>query len=189
MKINLIFCGFSKISDLSLPLRKRNRISCQEYQLGQQRLLAVLFKNSHSVTQQTCLSSLYLALCQMHGTQKIPVPTFKKSFPGNSLVVQWLGFSALTAGVQVQSLVGELRFLQAAQPEEKKKPFLLVQDIMVKRECRKRTPSGVPAIFRHVARCVIIYLVIVNNFKNIEKTCNFPKIPSLSVLKIVSSVV
>ena len=28
---------------------------------------------------------------------------------GNALVVQWLGLSALTAGAQVQSLLGELR--------------------------------------------------------------------------------
>ena len=35
--------------------------------------------------------------------------TLKKQMHGNSLAVQWLGLRALTVGVWVQSLVGELR--------------------------------------------------------------------------------
>ena len=33
----------------------------------------------------------------------------RRCYRGNSLAVQWLGLSAFTAGVRVQSLVGELR--------------------------------------------------------------------------------
>ena len=51
----------------------------------------------------------------------------------------------------------------------------MVQEIMVKRECRKRTPNGVPAMLRHMAS-FIIYLGIFNDFKSVGKTCNFPKI-------------
>ena len=40
---------------------------------------------------------------------------------GNSLAVQWLGLSAFSAGVQVQSLVRELRSPQAVQCSQKKK--------------------------------------------------------------------
>ena len=35
--------------------------------------------------------------------------SIKKTKTGNFLAVQWLGLSALTAGAQVQSLVGKLR--------------------------------------------------------------------------------
>ena len=34
---------------------------------------------------------------------------YRKGWWENSLAVQWLGFNAFTAGIQVQSLVGELR--------------------------------------------------------------------------------
>ena len=46
--------------------------------------------------------------------------TLKKE-GGNSLAVQWLGVSTFTAGAQVQSLVGELRFPQAPGHGQKKK--------------------------------------------------------------------
>ena len=69
---------------------------------------------------------------------------------------------------------GGTKILQAMQPP-KKHPSLMVQEIMVKRECRKRTPNGVPAMLRHMAS-FIIYLVIFNDFKSVGKTCNFPKI-------------
>ena len=39
---------------------------------------------------------------------------------GNSLVVQWLGLSALTAGAQVQSLLGELRSCKPHSAGKKK---------------------------------------------------------------------
>ena len=41
--------------------------------------------------------------------QSLLTPIYNGNYPG----VQWLGFSTSTAGAQVQSLVGELRILQA----------------------------------------------------------------------------
>ena len=42
---------------------------------------------------------------------------------GNSLAVQWLGLCALTAGAQVQSLVGELSSHKPRGAAEKKNNF------------------------------------------------------------------
>ena len=47
---------------------------------------------------------------------------------GNSLVLQWLGLSAFTAGAWVQSLVREFKIPQAAghsQREERKSNFTI----------------------------------------------------------------
>ena len=52
---------------------------------------------------------------------------------GNSLVVQWLGLCALTAGAQVQSLVEELRSHKPhsrAKKKKKKKNVLLKETIL-----------------------------------------------------------
>lgn len=69
-KTSRIFCGFSKISALSSPFGKRNGMSCQESQQGQQREHGALFKNSHSVIQQTNMSvfslSCHRARCMWH---------------------------------------------------------------------------------------------------------------------------
>ena len=46
--------------------------------------------------------------------------SFKTLSFGNSLVVQWLGFSVFTAAAQVQSLVGELRFCKPHGQKKKK---------------------------------------------------------------------
>ena len=50
------------------------------------------------------------------------------SLVGKSLVVQWLRLGAFTAGAQVQSLVGQLRFhkLSGAAKKKKKTPIWLV---------------------------------------------------------------
>ena len=45
--------------------------------------------------------------------------------PGNSLVVQQLGFGALTAMAQVQSLVGELRYHKPCDADTHKKALYL----------------------------------------------------------------
>ena len=42
-------------------------------------------------------------------------------FLGNSLAVQWLGVSAFTAMIWVQSLVAELRFCKLCSMAKKKK--------------------------------------------------------------------
>ena len=47
--------------------------------------------------------------------------SFKTLSFGNSLVVQWLGFSVFTAAAQVQSLVGELRFCKPHGQKKKRK--------------------------------------------------------------------
>ena len=41
-------------------------------------------------------------------------------FLGNPLVVQWLGFSAFTAVIYIQSLVAELRFRKLYSMAQKK---------------------------------------------------------------------
>ena len=47
--------------------------------------------------------------------------------PGNSLVVQQLGFGALTAMAQVQSLVGELRYHKPCDADTHKKALYLLK--------------------------------------------------------------
>ena len=49
-------------------------------------------------------------------------------FPGNSLVVQWLGLGTFTSVAQVQPLIRELKFPQAARSSRKKNyvPLLLI---------------------------------------------------------------
>ena len=44
-----------------------------------------------------------------------------KAAPGNSMVVQWLALSALTAEAQIQSLIGELRSCKLSGMAKKKK--------------------------------------------------------------------
>lgn len=83
-KTNLIFCGFSKISDLSSPLGKRNGISCQESQQGQQWQHGVSFKNSHSV----CLCSLCPVTVPDACDTEIQLPTITEIL---SLMMQNIG--------------------------------------------------------------------------------------------------
>ena len=45
--------------------------------------------------------------------------SFKTPSFGNSLVVQWLGFSVFTTAAQVQPLVGKLRFCKPHGPKKK----------------------------------------------------------------------
>ena len=51
--------------------------------------------------------------------RNLPINMFIKAKFGNSLVVQWLELGTLTAGGRVQSLVRELRSLEAAWPKNK----------------------------------------------------------------------
>ena len=149
-------------------------MSHQESQQGQQWLLPVLFKDSRSGTQQMCLFSLYLALKQTHGTHKTPVPTFKQSFPGNSLVVQCLGFSTLTARAQFQSLVGELRSCKPCNPPKNILPWWCRK--LWWRENAEREPpmECLPCLGTWL---VSLFLLLYSaNFKSVGKTCNFPQI-------------
>lgn len=58
-------------------------------------------------------------------SQQVTLP-FKKTSPGNSLVFQWLGLSAFTKSVQIQSLVGKLSShkLYGMAKNTKKETFL-----------------------------------------------------------------
>ena len=47
---------------------------------------------------------------------------------GNSLVVQWLGLGAFTAGVWVRSLVGELRSCKVRKKKKRKKKLIGLDD-------------------------------------------------------------
>ena len=44
-----------------------------------------------------------------NGREELGIFGYYRKLSGNSLVVQWLGLGAFTAGAQVQSLAGELR--------------------------------------------------------------------------------
>ena len=56
----------------------------------------------------------------VEGSQKVQTPSYKIN-SGNSLLVQWLGLRASTAGAQVPSLVGELRSHKLCGPAKRKK--------------------------------------------------------------------
>ena len=58
-------------------------------------------------------SKFIISISQKHGP------------PGNFLVVQWLGLNAFTAGVQFQSLVGELRSHKSCGMVKKNKNMVL----------------------------------------------------------------
>ena len=58
--------------------------------------------------------------CGERGTFAHNVPLFKMWMNlGNSLIASWLGLSSRTVVTRVQSLVGELRFSQAAHIAKK----------------------------------------------------------------------
>ena len=75
------------------------------------------------------------------------VPSKKDKESGNSLVVQWSGFSAFTARAWVQSLVGELRSHKPHGMAEKKKKNYQTkvhQYIIVKFQNAKKYPKKIP---------------------------------------------
>ena len=58
---------------------------------------------------------------------------------GNSLVVQWLGLSAFTAGAQVQSLVRQLKSHKPCSVAKKKKKKDDTNELIYKTETDKQT--------------------------------------------------
>lgn len=59
-----------------------------------------------------------------------------------------------------------------------------LEDFILKREYRERTPIGAPAVYSHVPRH-IIYLVTLSILESEEKSHNFPKILSPSTFQIM----
>ena len=57
---------------------------------------------------------------QLSSKPSCPLQHLSTAFPGNSLVVLWLGFHTSTAGARVWSLVGELRFCMPLSIAKKK---------------------------------------------------------------------